>query len=150
VFGGLNRLLAAAVVAGAVLVAPSSALACTGGPSAYNVYKECVQSGGGSKPTSGGGTGSRSLPISKQTSRALSHAGKDKHALTNLVRNPNLGGASRELQSHSATSERAPSAIGSAFDLGYGPTALLAALIGTAVLLLGGSGFRVLRHRHRP
>lgn len=147
-FGGLNRLLAAAVVAGAVLVAPSAALACNGGPSAQNVYKECLPNGGGSKPTSAGGKGSTSLPISKQTSRALAKAGKDKRFLHNLVTNPGLG-ASRELASHSLSSAKAPSALGSAFDLGSGPTALLAVLAGTAVLLLGAGGFRSWRRWRR-
>jgi hypothetical protein len=146
VFGGLNRLLAAAFVAGAVLVAPTAAQACNGGASAVNVYKECVPGGGGSKPTSS--SGSTQLPISKQTSRALQSAGKDKGVLTNLVTNPGLG-ATRELASRGASSAEAPSALGSAFDLGSGPTALLAVLIGTALLLLGSSGFRVWRHRHR-
>jgi hypothetical protein len=145
VFGGLNRLIATALVAGAVLVAPSAALACTGGPSAVNVYKECLPSGSGSKPTSGGGAGS-TLSLSKETARALAHAGKDRHLLSELVRNPGLG-ASRELQSAGAGSTRAPSALGSAFDLGSGPTALLAVLAATAVLLLGATGVRGWRHR---
>jgi len=130
-----------------VLVAPSAAFACNGGPSAVNVYKECLPSGGGSKPTSGSSTGS-TLPVSKRTARALAHAGKDKRLLSNLVRNPDLG-ASRELQSHSAASAEAPSALGSAFDLGSGPTALLAVLAGTAVLLLGAGGWRGWRRWRR-
>jgi len=141
VFGGLNRALAAALVAGAVLVAPSAALACNGGPSAVNVYKECLPSGGGSKPTSCGTRKGTTLPVSSKTARALAHAGKDKNVLSNLVRNPDLG-AVRELQSFGATSTKAPSALGSAFDLGSGPTALLAVLIGTVVLLLGAGSFR--------
>src|SRR6476646_6813823 len=53
-FGGLNRLLAAAIVAGAVLVLPPAALAdCGGNASAVNVYKECLSSGGGGKATTG-------------------------------------------------------------------------------------------------
>jgi hypothetical protein len=48
----------------------------------------------------------------------------------------------------SATS--APSALGSAFDLGSGPTALLIVLAGTAFLLLGGSGLHFWRRSHRP
>ncbi len=149
-FGGLNRLLAAAFVAGAVLVAPSAALACNGGPSAQNVYKECLSTGGGSNPTSTGGKGSTSLPISKQTSQALKRAGKDKRFLHNLVTNPGLGASqSRVLASHSVSSAKAPSALGSAFDLGFGPTALLAVLAGTAVLLLGAGGWRGWRRWRR-
>jgi hypothetical protein len=44
----------------------------------------------------------------------------------------------------------APSALGSAFDLGSGPTALLIVLAGTAFLLLGGSGLHFWRRSHRP
>jgi hypothetical protein len=142
VFGGLNRALAAALVAGVALIAPSGALACSGGPSAVNVYKECVPSGGGSKPTSGGSKQTTTLPVSSRTARALTHAGKDKRVLSDLVRNPGLGGAPRALQSVGSASTKAPSALGSAFDLGSGPTALLAVLIGTALLLLGAGGFR--------
>ena len=140
-FGGLNRALAAALVGGIALVAPSSVLACSGGPSAVNVYKECVPSGGGSKPTSGGKQ-TTTLPVSSQTAKALTHAGKDQRVLSDLVRNPGLGGAPRALQSVGSASTKAPSALGSAFDLGSGPTALLAVLAGTAVLLLGAGGFR--------
>jgi hypothetical protein len=161
VFGGLNRLLAAALVAGAFLAAPSLALAdgCGGGPSAQNVYTECLQTGGGGKPTSshanGGGHGSTgsirstgstsapSAPVSKQTAKALKKAGSDGKTISALVRGY---GSARLLQgSHSPTGE--PTAIGSAFDLGSGPTVLLILLAGTAVLLLGATGFRYTRHR---
>jgi hypothetical protein len=155
VFGGLNRLLAAAVVAGAVFVLPPAALAdCGSKPSAVNVYQECLSSGGGGKPTSsshptsgtsGGPASSTSVPVSKHTTRALRKAGKDGQSLLNLVKGY---GASRLLQSsHSSASE--PTAVGSAFDLGSGPTALLIVLAGTAVLLLGATGLRTVRHRRR-
>ena len=73
VFGGLNRFLAAGLVAGACLVAPSAALAgCGGGPSAQNVYKECVPTGGGGKPTGGGKAHRRGkLQACKYRSRRL-------------------------------------------------------------------------------
>ena len=141
-FGGLNRALVAALVGGIALVAPSSVLACSGGPSAVNVYKECVPSGGGSKPTSGGSKQTTTLPVSSQTAKALTRAGKDQRILSDLVRNPGLGGAPRALQSVGSASTKTPSALGSAFDLGSGPTALLAVLAGTAVLLLGAGGWR--------
>jgi hypothetical protein len=164
-FGGLNRLLAAAVVAGAVLVLPPAALAdCGGGPSAVNVYKECLSSGGGGKATShsggskssgtnasgggstsstGGSTSSTSVPVSHQTQKALKKAGTDGKALSNLVKGY---GAARILQSSSSDATE-PSAVGSAFDLGSGPTALLIVLALTAVLLLGATGFRSVRQR---
>ena len=88
--GGLNRALVAALVAGAVLAGPSAALACNGGPSAVNVYKECLPTGGGGKSTSGSAThpghtntsSSSSVPISGQAARALKRAGKDRRVLT--------------------------------------------------------------------
>ena len=176
-FGGLNRTLVAALVAGVVLILPPAAFAdCNGGVSAVNVYKECVQTGGGGKPTGGGGkptgggggggssssptsggttggsTGSTSVPISRQTRKpisrqtrkALAHAGSDRKALKTLVRGL---GSPRLLSSSSAAGE--PTAVGSAFDLGSGPTALLIVLAGTAVLLLAASGFRGVRQRRR-
>lgn len=145
----------AALVAGAalsaVLAGPSSALAsCGGGTSAVNVYKECVPSGGGGKPTGGepasGANGLGSTAVSGLTAHALSHAGKDRQLLANLVAGYGLR---RHLQSSQPGTGTEPSAVGSAFDLGSGPTALLIALAGTAALLLGGSGVRVWRHRHR-
>jgi hypothetical protein len=154
VLGGLNRLLASAAVAGAFLVLPHAALAdCGGKPSAVNVYKECLSSGGGGKPTSnstsptrGRSNSATSVPISKATAKALKKAGTDGQSLSNLV---NGYGAVRLLQSSSAGSGSEPTAVGSAFDLGSGPTALLIVLAGTAILLLAASGVRVRRNRHR-
>jgi hypothetical protein len=153
-FGGLNRLLAAALVAGAasaaMLAGPPAALACNSGTSAVNVYKECRQTGGGSKPSTGGPskrTTTTPHHISGRTTKALSHAGKrDKNALENLV---SENGLRRHLSASSAAPTTEPSALGSAFDLGSGPTALLIALAATAALLLGGSSVRVWRNRHR-
>jgi hypothetical protein len=73
----------------------------------------------------------------------LAHAGHDKALLSKLVANP----APSNLESTGTAS--APSAIGSAFDLGSGPTALLLILAGTAVVLLGGSGLRFWRRRNQ-
>lgn len=155
-YGRGNRLaVAALVVAGVVLVAPAAALACGGGPSAVNVYKECLPSGGGggsggptsqgpSSPNSGNGS---SPPVSSRTLQALAHAGKDKSALTALVEGYGL---QRQLHAVHASEAAAPSALGSAFDLGSGPTVLLIVLAGTAALLLGGSGLRGWRSRPRP
>jgi chitin-binding protein len=167
VYGGLNRLLAAAFVAGVVVfAAPTAALACSGGPSAYNVYHECLSNGGsgGGGRSGGGGGGSGTSPtggsqsssssssspappaVSMKAKKVLSHAGKDKSALKSLYRNND--GATRFLYlSHSAAPASQPSAIGSALDLGAGPTALLIALAGTAVLLLAMTGVRGARRR---
>lgn len=158
-FGGLNRLLAASLGVGAVLIvlaAPPTAFAgCNGRPSAENVYSECLPSGGGgkggTKSTSGGPTGTSSAPhtaIPSQTARALRHAGADRRALFALVKHsgrhrlPPTAGAAGETSS-------TPTALGSAFDLGSGPTALLMALVGTAVFLLAASGVRGWRRSHR-
>ena len=156
-FGGLNRPLAAAAVAAAVVVVvPQTALAgCGGKPSAEQVYSECLQNGGGGK-TSGSNSGKSSssetstqpepVAIPTQTKVKLKKAGQDGKSLKNLV---NGYGTARFLQSHSTAAATEPTAVGSAFDLGSGPTALLIILAGTAVLLLGGSGMRVWRQRHR-
>ena len=153
-FGGLNRALVAAAIAAAVLAVPPTALACNSGVSAVNVYKECLPSGGGGKSTSShntsssGGTntsgGSTSVPLSKQTAQALKKAGSDGKSLSRLVQG---FGVRRVLQSSHASEASTPTAVGSAFDLGSGPTALLIVLAGTAVLLLGATGFRYTRHR---
>jgi len=161
--------LAAAFVAGAVMVmAPSAALACSGGPSAYNVYHECLSNGGsgggghkgggsggsggsGNSTSTGGSQSSNTTTpppthVSTKAKKAIANAGKDKSTLKNLYRNND--GATRFLYlSHSAAPASEPTAIGSAFDLGSGPTALLIALAGTAVLLLAMTGVRGARRR---
>jgi hypothetical protein len=152
VFRGLNRLLAAALVVGVLVVAPSTALACGGGPSAQNVYRECLPTGGGGTPT-GGGTatsgpagGGGSSSVSKRTALSLKRAGKDRRVLASLIHSY---GVRRFLGSSASSSEdTSPSLLGSALDLA-GPTALLIVLGGTALLLLGGSGMRIWRSRHR-
>jgi hypothetical protein len=149
VFGGLNRLLVAGLVAGVFLVAPSDALAgCGGGPSAQNVYKECVDTGGGGTPTSGGTpSGPTSVPGSSPTGQTLKHAGKDRRVLAGLVKGY---GIQRHLAATDASgAATSPTALGSAFDLGSGPTLLLIVLAGTAVLILTGSGMRLWRRAHR-
>jgi hypothetical protein len=150
VFRGLNRALVAALVAGAAFVAPSTAFAdCGGGPSAQHVYSECVPGGSGGKATKAPPTSSTqggSAPVSHRTAKALKKAGKDSRTLQAFVRStgkrllPNPG---------SESGSTGPSALGSAFDLGSGPLTLLAILAGTALLLLGGSGLRLWRARHR-
>ena len=160
-FGGLNRLLLATIVAGAVLAAisvgPAAAASCGSGTSAANVYKECVQDGGGGKsggksstPTqtstnSNPGSSSPVTHISTKSQKALNGAGKDKAALAALLKG---AGIRRQLASESG-SATTPTAVGSAFDLSSGPTALLVILAGTALLLVAGSGMRVWRTRRR-
>jgi hypothetical protein len=141
----LRRLLVVGFVAGVLLSAPTAAFACGGSnPSAVNVYVECLQGGGGSKPTNHSGPASTTpvTAVPSKTARLLAHAGHDKALLSKWAGSP----APSNLQSTGTTT--APSAIGSAFDLGSGPTALLLILAGTAVVLLGGSGLRFWRRRN--
>jgi hypothetical protein len=164
VFGGLNRLLAAATVTGAAIAAglagPSTALAasCNGGPSAVNVYTECQQTGGGGKSAGGGGSkpstsgpkGTSVTPtptVSSHAAKAIKHAGKDRHLLAHLIHTT----APQRLPQQIGPSGTGgtPTALGSAFDLGSGPTVLLIALVGTAFLLLAATGVRGWRRSHR-
>jgi hypothetical protein len=148
VLGSLRRLLPAAVVVGIALAAPGGAFACGGGPSAVHVYTECVTNAGGDKPTTGGlqpGQNSTPVTVSPQTANGISKAGPDSRVLAAIVKNPGYG--EPNLKSGGAGSQ--PSALGSAFDLGSGPTVLLLALASTALLLLGGSGLRFWRRRNQ-
>ncbi len=116
-----------------------------------SVYKECQQDGGGGKTSTTPTTGTHSSTtvtvhhVSSQATKALNKAGKDKSALAELVK---TSGA-RRLFASKAGSASTPSAVGSAFDLTSGPTALLVVLAGTALLLVAGSGMRVWRGRRR-
>lgn len=164
-FGGLNRILAAALIAGAAVTAalagPSVALACNGGTSAVNVYKECPlpsgggggkstsgHAGGGPSTSSGDGSGAISTPtVSSHAAKAIRHAGKDRRLLSSLVHHSAPAPLPRT--SGSAGVANSPTALGSAFDLGSGPTALLVALAGAALLLLGAVGVHGWRRSHR-
>ena len=101
---------------------------------------------GKSHPSSGTQSGTTTPPatIPKQTKKKLEKAGQDGKPLLALV---NGYGTVRLLQAHSAGAAKEPTAVASAFDLGSGPTALLIVLAGTAILLLGVSGFRGVRRR---
>jgi hypothetical protein len=145
VLGGLRRLLFVGFVAGVGLSAPTAAFACGGSnPSAVNVYVECLQSGGGSKPTNHSTPSTTPVTsVPSKAARLLAHAGHEKAVLSKLV------GGSGPSDLHSTGTATSPSAIGSAFDIGSGPTALLLILAGTAVVLLGGSGLRFWRRRHQ-
>jgi hypothetical protein len=112
-----------------------------------NVYRDCLPSGGGGGNSgSGGQNGSSTTPISGRTAKVIEHAGKDSRALAALVKSSSPTGLQQSTPTESDTN---PSAVGSAFDLGSGPTALLIALAGTAVLLLGATGVRGWRRSHR-
>lgn len=157
-FGGLNRLPRAVAVAGVALLvllaAPTAALACNNSTSAGSVYHECLPSSGGGgnsgkstdRPSQSGKGGGSGSVISGPAAKAVARAGKESRALA-LVESTRPRGVLRSNPTSSVAAE--PSAVGSAFDLGSGPGAFLIALAGAAVLLLGGSGLRVWRHRRQ-
>lgn len=132
--GSRHVVRAAAAVFFIALVAPAAALADGGSKcnaSACKVYHEQgAPNPGGHKPTeppkgpkkSGGG---KQPQTPKAYSRVLQHAGKDRGALKNLLSNDaGLGSSPR------APGGGSPSLFGAAFDLGSGPTILLAILLG--------------------
>lgn len=129
-----------------LVAAPTAAFAGGGGKcnaSACKVYTEGppTAGGGGPAPTSTSGGAEPTVPIAKQSSRALAKAGSDKQALSNIISNPAYG-ATRGLTKSGADAVPAPSALGAAFDLGSGPTALLVILLATAVGLAAQGGIR--------
>lgn len=160
----------AGVVAVAALVGPSAAFACDGSGSAVSIYTECVPNAkGGTHPTSGKHSTKPSHPsapsqptqtttyvvitpppvkVSHRTSHAIAHSGKDKKVLKNIVRNPGLVDSTR-LKPILASAPVHESGLGSAVDLGAGPTIFFALLLGTVLVLLGTGGVRSWRNRHR-
>jgi hypothetical protein len=149
---GFRWLALAGAVAVAALVGPSAALACDHSSSAVSIYVQCTPSAGGTHsggtPSSGSSTYVPPPPapvVSHKAKHALKHAGNAKKPLTRLL-NPKLGNL-WNLDKADLTSS--PTTLGSAIDLGAGPTTLLALLLGTVLSLLGTSGFRAWRNRHR-
>jgi hypothetical protein len=114
-----------------------------GGVSAVNVAKECVPSGGAETHgqwwqfLDGRNSGSTSTPISQQTQNALKHAGTDGPSPSNLVK-----GCGRRACSSRLTPGGLLTAVGSAFDLGSGPTVVLIVLAARQSSC-SASGFRV-------
>lgn len=135
------------------LAMPAGALAGHGGKcnaSACKVYLEQggnpAGPGGPTKPQGSGTQPSTSGPATSsgggqaktptKLGRVLAHAGSDKMPLKNLL------GADAGITPvrNGAGSVGSPSALGAAFDLGSGPTILLAILLATAIgLALHGS-----------
>jgi hypothetical protein len=72
--------------------------------------------------------------------RVLSQAGQDRAPLTRL-----LGSGGESLQSSGSVAS--PGLLGAAFDLGAGPTALLAILLATALALAARGGVRGWRRK---
>jgi hypothetical protein len=148
--GQRHVILAATIVLLIALGAPGVALA--GHCSACSVYHE--QSGpsaGKQQPTTQppqptGSTKSsgpqKHLP--KGLSRALARSGKDRKPLSNILGDSGITSLRR------SASVGSPSALGAAFDLGVGPTVLLAILLATALGLAARGSVRGLRLRRRP
>lgn len=144
--GSRHVVRAAAAVFFIALVAPAAAVADGGSKcnaSACKVYHEQgAPNPGGHKPTgpskgSNKSSGGKQPQAPKTYARVLQHAGKDRGALKNLLGNDaGLGSLSR------GSGGGSPSLLGAAFDLGAGPTILLAILlgIGLGVAARGGVG----------
>src|SRR5438552_18862539 len=145
--------LGATVVVLFALAAPAAALAGGGGncnASACKVYHEPNGPRAGRQqtpqPSTGPNThGAKPARVPKGLARALSQAGTDKGPLSRLVTDSNLG----NLRSGKVAG---PSLLGAAFDLGIGPTVLLAILLATAVGLATRGSVRgwLLRRRSSP
>jgi hypothetical protein len=137
----------AAMIAGGLGV-PASALACGGGPSSVNVYKECIKNAGGGQ-SAGSVTPTKPVHISTHATKALAHAGKDRRLLQELATNPGYGATRDFSKSAPIGPVSAPGFLAAALDLGSGPTALLAILAGTAAALFVAAGWRGWRARQR-
>lgn len=152
--------MAATVVLLIALAAPVTAFAGGGGNcSACNVYSEPPVPSPGKQqlpkptqplppqpPTGSTKTGGRQAHVPKALSRALALAGKDRKPLSQLLGGSDIG----SLRSGSVN-VGSPGALGAAFDLGVGPTVLLAILLATAALAFATRGtFRGWRLRRRP
>jgi hypothetical protein len=142
---GLRRAVpAATIVLLLALAVPAAAIAGSGAKcsaSACKVYYEQPGPNAGEQqhPT-GSNNGRPQSQISKNLSRVLSQAGKDRGALHRLLADANLGGMQGGPSS-------GPSALGAAFDLGTGPTILLAILVATALGLAARGSVRGWRER---
>ena len=154
-FRGFRWLALAGVVATAALVGPSAALACDGSGSAVSIYTQCVPkaSGGHKHPvkphTAAGSPTPYVAPVyvSHKTAHTIARAGKDKKVLNKLVRNPDLVDVDRIKPVLVAAPAKAT--LGSAFDLGAGPTILFVLLLGTVLAVFGTGSVRAWRNRHR-
>lgn len=99
---------------------------------------------GQQNPTGGSNTGGGTqTQTPDNVSRVLAQAGSDQGALKNLVAaDAGLGKSGSEPGDNGS-----PSALGAAFDLGSGPTILLAILLATVVALGAHGGLRSWRRR---
>ena len=155
---GLRHVAGVATAAFFIALAlPAGALAGNGhkcNASACKVYVEPdLPKAGGSapqahqgqqNPTGGSNTGGGTqTQTPSNVSRVLAQAGSDQGALKNLVAaDTGLGKVGSEPGDNGS-----PSALGAAFDLGSGPTILLAILLATVVALGAHGGLRSWRRR---
>jgi hypothetical protein len=140
---------AAAVVVIVALAAPAAAFADGGGTckaSACKVYHEQgAPNSGRQQPTKPTTTGSKSgvkQPQPKHYSRVLAQAGADRGALKKL-----LNGDAAIGNLSSGAGGGSPSILGAAFDLGIGPTVLLAILLATGLGLAARGTVRSWLHK---
>ena len=134
--GSRHVVRAAAAVLIVALAAPAAALANGGGTckaSACKVYHEPggANAGGQKPPTQKPPTGSKGGQqphASKSYSRVLQHLGRDRGVVKNLMGNEAAIG-----NLASGSGGGSPSLFGAAFDLGAGPTILLAILLGVGI-----------------
>ncbi len=95
-----------------------------------------------SGPATSGGKHQTPAPTPGKSARALAQAGTERSALKNLLGDAGLGNPGS-----GTASVASPSALGAAFDLGSGPTVLLAILLATMLALAGHTGLRSWRRR---
>jgi hypothetical protein len=136
-----------AVVA-VVLAAPAVAIAGNGGKCNASACKVYVEPGANSSghhqpqqqhpagPSTTGEKGGKQ-PAPTQVARVLAAVGKDKGALSQLLKDAGQTGLAA-----TPASVASPSALGAIFDLGSGPNVLLAFLIATVLGLATYSGVR--------
>ena len=150
---GMRHVAPAAIAAVFVaLAAPGGAIAGGGGNcSACQVYHEPNPPSAGThqqppppqQPTGSAQSGGQQpTQAPKGLSRVLAQAGKDKAPLSRLV------GSGGSLENGGSVAS--PGLLGAAFDLGAGPTALLAILLASALALAARGSVRGWRLRRRP
>lgn len=146
--GGLRRTVLAAVVATVALAAPAAALAGGTEPSAAAVYVEQPSSPGGFQAGTGGAAGLPSW-AGKPSVRAAERCVQRAHTSTSAKLCQRLGspalGAAGGLRA--TGSSGGPGTFGAAWDLGFGPTALLVLLLASFAAAIGRDGWRVWRRR---
>jgi hypothetical protein len=156
---GFSGLAVAVVVALAALVGPTVALAdgCGDG-SATSIYSECVPKATGTHPhkpvvkkqaTTPPASTTPTYTYTQTTPRVTPvKPHRHHHVGTHRVVHPR-DDHPKHVNSVLVDSPTKKENLGSTFDLGAGPTAFFALLLGTVLVLLGTGGVRSWRNRHR-